>query len=182
MKLFEICFHCNVKGWLYQDLLLKPQEIMMYRTVESGGLSVINVKNKAMAMLIHTFLAQAISPCFPNNLYHNSLYRWHVLDDRSIPDPGKPPYYSSTFFSIITDVHLNTPLNVTWIDVKQWYRLLQEKGVTHSNDDPEVPPVLLASKLEEDHPEVDFQASYSLARTLTCHLTRNPSSSSFYSL
>ena len=136
----------------------------MYRPVESGGLSVINVKNKAMAMLIHTFLAQAISPCFPTNLYHNSLYRWHVLEDRSITDPGKPPYYSSTFFSIIKDVHLNTALNVTWINVQQWYRILQEKGVTHTSDDLAVPPVLIASKLEEDHPEEDFQAPYALAR------------------
>ena len=38
----------NVKGWLYQDMLEKPQEMMMYRQVH-------NVKLRAMSMLIQTF-------------------------------------------------------------------------------------------------------------------------------
>ena len=87
-----------------------------------------------------------------------------MLEDRSIPDPGKPPFYSTSFFAIIRDVHLNTPLNVTCISVKQWYSILQESGVTHSNDDQAVPPVLIASKLEENNPDVDLKASYALAR------------------
>ena len=154
----------SVKSWLYQDLLLKPQEIMMYRGEELGGLGVTNVKNKAKAMLIHTFLAQALSPRYQRNHYHHSLYRWHILDDRSLPNPGKPPYYSTTFFSIIKDVHLHTPLNIAWITVKDWYRLLQERGVTHTSEDPDAPPVLVASKLEENNPQVDITSSYALSR------------------
>ena len=61
----------SIKGWLYQDMLLKPPEMMMYRPVELGGLGVHNVKVRALAMLIHTFLAQAISPRFPTNHYLN---------------------------------------------------------------------------------------------------------------
>ena len=98
-------------------MLLKPPEMMMYRPVELGGLGVHNVKVRATAMLIHTFLAQAISPRFPTNHYLNSLYRWHVLDDKTLPDPGRPPHYSPKFFAIIKDVHSNTALNVTWISV-----------------------------------------------------------------
>ena len=154
----------SVKGWLYQDILIKPQEIMMYRQPEAGGLGVFNVKTRAMAMLIHTFLSQAISPLFTVNIYYNTLYRWHVLEERDLPNPGCPPFYSSTFFSIIKDVHENTPLNVQWITVKQWYRLLLEKGITHTSDDPSAPPLLIPSKFEQDNPEIDPPASYSLAR------------------
>ena len=98
----------SVKSWLYQDLLIKPQEMIMYREVSEGGLGVYNVKMRAMAMLLHTFLSQAISPLFKSNMYYTTLYRWHVLEERHLPNPGRPPFYSSTFFSIIKDVKDNT--------------------------------------------------------------------------
>ena len=115
-------------------------------------------------MLIHTFLSQATSPLYKSNMYYTSLYRWHVLEERDLPNPGCPPYYSSTFFSIIKDVMDNTPLNVGHLSVKQWYRVLMEKGVTHSSDDPFSPPVLIASKFELEHPQVDTSAAYLLSR------------------
>ena len=114
--------------------------------------------------MIHTFLTQAVSPLFPTNHYLNSLYKWHVLDDRSIPDPGRPPYYSANFFSTIKDVHQNTPLNVIWITLKQWTQLLLERGITHSSEDPDSPAVLISSRLEESNPETDFKHSYRLVR------------------
>ena len=69
----------SVKGWLYQDMLMKPQEMLIYREVQLGGLGLFNVKARSMATLIHTFLAQAVSPLFPTNYCLKSLYRWHVL-------------------------------------------------------------------------------------------------------
>ena len=134
----------------------------MYRETVHGGLGVYNVKIRAMAMLLHTFLSQAISPLFKPNTYYNTLYRWHVLGERDITDPGRPPYYSAAFFSIIKEVKENTPLNVAHLSVKQWYRLLMEKEVTHTSDDPSSPPVLKPSKLETDHPMLDTTSSYLL--------------------
>ena len=149
---------------MYQDLLLKPQEVLLYRVPELGGLGLYNVRTRCLAMLIHTFLLQAIAPLFPTNFFINTLYRWHVLDEREIPDPGRPPYYSVAFFSIIKDVHQNTPLNVTWISVKQWCQLLIERGVTHTSDDHDSLPVLILSSLEESSPGTDFSNSYRMAR------------------
>ena len=83
------------------------------QTTRCRGLGVFNLKTRAMEMLIHTFLSQAISPLFTVNTYYNTLYRWHVLEERDLPNPGCPPFYSSTFFSLIKDVHENTPLNVS---------------------------------------------------------------------
>ena len=154
----------SVKGWLYQDMLLKPQEIMLFRETELGGLGLFNVKVRSMATLIHTFMLQAVSPLFPTNIYMNSLYKWHVLGDRNISDPGRPPYYSATFFSTIKDVHENTPLNVVWITLKQWNQLLLERGVTHTSDDADSPPVLLTSRVEELYPSLEFSNSYRLSR------------------
>ena len=77
----------SVKSWLFQDMLEKPQEMITY-AVELGGLGMHNVEVRAMAMLIHTFLVHAICHRFPNNQYPNTLYKWHVLQDDFIPDPG----------------------------------------------------------------------------------------------
>ena len=82
-----------------------------------------------MATLINTFLAQDVSPLFPTNHYLNSLYKWHVLGQRDIPDPGCPPYYIVAFFSVIKDVHFSTPLNIIWITLKQWNQLLLEHEI-----------------------------------------------------
>ena len=154
----------SVKSWIYQDMLVKPQEVMLYRFTGLGGLGLYNVKARSLAVLIHTFLLQAISPLFPTNYYLYSLYRWHVLDDRDIDDPGRPPYYSECFFSIIKDIHLNTPLNVKWISVKQWYQLLLERGVTHTSQDPNSPPSIIPSKFEESNPDCDHSITYRMSR------------------
>ena len=129
-----------------------------------GGLGVHCVKTRAMAMLIHTFLAQAISPRFSNNQYHKYLFKWHVLEEYDFPNPGHPPYYSTAFFNLIKDVRENTPLNLAWVTVKQWCQLLLERGITHTSDDHDVPPVLLKSRLEENNQHLDFSEPYRLSR------------------
>ena len=73
-------------------------------------------------------------------------------------------YFVIFFPSIYWDVHLNTPLNVIWITVKQWNQLLLERGTTHTCDDPDSPPVLIRSRLEESNPGTDFSHSYRLTR------------------
>ena len=109
-----------------------------------------------MAMLMQNFLLQAVSPNFPTNYYLNTLFRWHVLGEREIADPGRPPYYSEEFFNIIKDTHFNTPLNVAWITLKQWYQILLERGVTHTTEAKDLPPILLTSRLEEKYPDMNI--------------------------
>ena len=120
----------NVKRWLYGDMLLKPEEIIMSRPTSFGGLSVHNVGVKALAGLITTFLETACNPKYRRSLYHSNLFRFHVLDDNSIPDPGFPPFYSKNFFQVIKKVHTESALNVCVMSEGQWYRLLLEDNVT----------------------------------------------------
>ena len=120
----------SVKSWLYADLLEKPSEAIMCRPINFGGLGVINVKFKAQAMLIRTFMETAANPQFRNNLLHSVLFRYHVLGDTSVPDPGYLPYYPSSFFKAIKQVHDETPLNVKTMSTSQWVRILTEDGLT----------------------------------------------------
>ena len=56
-----------------------------------GGLGLHNVKYKAKASLIKTFLETAVNPSYSHNLYHTLLYRHYVLGDETI-SIDKPPY------------------------------------------------------------------------------------------
>ena len=58
------------------------------------------------------------------------MFRYHILDDTSIPDPGYLPYYPASFFQLIKHVHLETPLNILTMSTSQWTRLLTEDGLT----------------------------------------------------
>ena len=116
----------DIKSWLYADMLLKPEEMVMHRPVTYGGLGVHHVQCKAMAGLIRSFLEIACHPQFRRSLYHSLLYRYHVLGDTTVPDPGIPPFYSKSFFSSIRKIYKQFNLNVAVMSEKQWYEVLLE--------------------------------------------------------
>ena len=54
----------QVKSWLYQDLLVKPSELVLYRGIQAGGLGLMSVKMRSLALLVRTFLKTSINPKF----------------------------------------------------------------------------------------------------------------------
>ena len=126
----------SIKSWLYADQLLKPEELVMFRPATFGGLGIHHVKLKSLAALTRTFLETACNPSFQNSLYHSNLFRFHVLEDSSVPDPGIPLFYSLEFFKKIREVHKNSPLDITKMSEKQWYQLLLEDCCTCCTSSP----------------------------------------------
>ena len=121
----------KIKSWLFQDQMEKPEEMILFRPTLMGGLGLHNVKLKALASMIRSFMETAVHPKFHHNLYHTILYRVYVLDDDSISSPPPlPPYYSQSFFNSIRWVKENTPMNVKTMTLAQWYRVLLEQEVT----------------------------------------------------
>ena len=152
------------KSWLYQDMLEKPSELLLYRPTEEGGLGLFHVQCKALSGLIATFLQTAANGNFQNSLYHSILYRYYCLLDHTVPQLDPPPYYSLQFFSIIRDVVENSPLNPVRMSQKQWYKHLLEKKVTMEVVDAEDRMVPKKSKVEERHPEIDWQLATHVSR------------------
>ena len=111
-------------------MFIKPEEKVMYRPPCSGGLGLHNVKIKAQAGLIRTFMETACIPGFRHSQYHRMLFQYHVLEDRSFPNTGIPPFYNDEFFAMIRKVHNDSPLNVAKMTEGQWYGLLLEDHVT----------------------------------------------------
>ena len=154
----------QVKSWLYQDCLEKPSELVLYRKPEEGGLGLFNVKIRALALLIRTFLETSANPTFRHSLYHETLYRYHVLGEVSLPDPGLPPFYSEDFFKTIQHYHVNSPMNIARMSTKEWYRVLLEDQLLMSQPTENNPAQLLPTRVETLSPENDWPEIWRLAR------------------
>ena len=153
----------SVKSWLYADLLEKPSELVMCRPSSHGGLGVTSVKHKAQAVLIRNFLETAANPIFRRNLFHSILFRYHVLEDTSVPNPGYPPYYPQTFFDTIKRVHQETPLNVRTISTSEWVRILTEDGLTMHMGPSQIMQYI-PCRSELAFPHNDWELSWKLCR------------------
>ena len=155
----------QVKAWLYQDLLEKPNELVLYRDSSDGGLGLFNVKVRSTALLIRTFIETAANPTFRHSLYHEVLYRYHVLGEVTLPDPGYPPYYDKTFFDTIKHYKDNSTLNISVMTTKQWYQVLLDDQVLMSPADEDSPATLLPVRAELLHPSTDWACTWTLSRT-----------------
>ena len=154
----------KVKSWLFQDQLEKPEEMILHRPVNMGGLGLHSVKIKGLASLIRTFMETAANPSYHHNLFHTVLYRVNVLDDDSIVSPPTlPPYYPASFFNIIRQARENTPLNVETMSTANWYRLLVEQQITMFEPD-NSPREYIRSRAELASPDTDWEVSWRRAR------------------
>ena len=65
-------------------------------------------------------------------MFHEQLYRYHVLQEHSLPDPGYPPYYDK-----IQHYKETSPMNISIMSTKEWYTtLLADQVLMHpTNDD-----------------------------------------------
>ena len=71
----------SLKKWIYADLLIKPEEFLLFRPVNSGGLGLMSVKQKATAFLIRTFLELAANTKYIQSQYLSRIYRYHILGE-----------------------------------------------------------------------------------------------------
>ena len=143
----------RVKSWLFQDILEKPVETVLYRPIERGGLGLLNIQIKSKASLIRTFLETSVNPSYTHNIYHSLLFRAFVMQDVTI-SVSAPPYFAPTFFESITIATMTTA---------QWYRVLLEKEITMI--EPEgMPREYIKCKAELISPGTDWELSWSLSR------------------
>lgn len=152
----------SIKSWLYADQFEKPADCVTYRPTVRGGLGLQHVESKAQALLVRSFMETAANPSFINNVYHQALYRWHVLEDNLIPNPGRPPYYSVGMFQLIKHAK-SLNMCVSTMSTSEWYRLILEKDVTMEEEETGQRQYI-PCRVEKYRPELDWDWSWSLAR------------------
>ena len=154
----------QIKSWVFADQLEYPEEMVLYRSRDSGGFGLINVKFKAMAEFIRSFLETAIVPKFHQNSYHAAQFRWNVLLERDIPDPGKSPYLTEDMFQLIKEVKEEGLLNLSHMKSGTWYKVLLENKITMQSE-PNGTRSMKPCKVEVRNPEVDWKSTWALANS-----------------
>ena len=109
-------------------------------------------------------MESAVNPKFRRNIYHEALFKWHIGQDRSIPNPGTPPFYPESFFATIKEVKQEGLLNIQTLDSAGWYRALLENNVTNVINDEGIRS-LKPCRVEIKNPDVDWEKAWSLAIT-----------------
>ena len=172
----------QARSWVFQDFFEKPAAVVLHRSPADGGLGLLSVKCRALAMLLHTFCELSCTPGFQHSLYLETLYRTKVLGEYCTVEPRPSPYYDEHFFNILRHYHDNSPYVISNMKIKDWYTVLLRDRVTHSLDTPDSPATsshtLLPVHCEVSHPEVDWPHTWHLARLrglppdLSSHLFR----------
>ena len=120
----------QVKAWLFSDQLELPEQHVLYRPRNKGGLNLIHVKYKAISELIRSFLETAVNKDFILNALHTALFRWNILHQHDIPNLGNHPFISEEVFSLIREVKVEGLLDVAKMKSGDWYKVLLENKVT----------------------------------------------------
>ena len=137
---------------------------MLYRGTDVGGLGLLCVKMRSLALLVRTFLETSINPKFRHSLFHEVLFRFHVLGETNLPDPGFTPYYDKDFFDLISHYKQNSTLNIATMSTKEWYTVLVEDRVTMSPATENSPASLLPISIETLHPNTEWSAIWNILR------------------
>jgi hypothetical protein len=156
-------FASQAKTYIYADLLEKPQETILYRSTEDGGLGLYNIQVRARAALIYTFLQTAIIPKFRRNHYHNTLFRHYILGEPLASPPAVPPHFQGDFFSQIRLISL-TAGDMSTVSFKFIYKLLISELLRGGAVPGEEAPPLTPLRCELATPGTDWCRAWRLAR------------------
>ena len=122
----------QARSWVLQDFFEKPAAMVLNRSPEEGGLGLLSVKCRALAMLLRTFCELACTPHFQHSLYLETLYRTKVLGEYCTVEPRPSPYYSEEFFSVLRHYNDNSPYVTCNMKIRDWYQVLLRDRVTHT--------------------------------------------------
>ena len=154
------------KSWLYQDMLIKPEEMILHRPHNQGGIGLHSVKFKALAGFITSFLQTAAHPRYRSNLLHGLLFRKHVLEEVDVPGvPAQPPpYFTEEMFIIIKKAHADSQLDIITMTEKDWSMWLTEEYITMEHNEETGCKVMRKCRAELDSPATDWPTSWSICR------------------
>ena len=154
------------KQWMYQQLLLKPQECLLFREVDQGGLGLIHTESRCLANLTRTFIQLSHPQSKYRSLFLNSLFRCYILNEL---EPGKikrPPYYTVSFFDHIKEAIQDEGMDrILFMSTKEWQRRLTERSTTHLRDPLSGIPDLIYTNTEKHYNNISWNNAWLFKRT-----------------
>ena len=143
-----------MKKWLYLDQLIKPEEAVLFRSTEEGGLGLVSLRNNSKACFLRTFIEMSVNPVYKHSTFLSSIFRFYVSKE-DISCPQLPPYFTSDMFTTIINAR-DSGQNITSMKTRHWYQYLMEQEyyvVNPVTDEKEIK----RCKTEIKSPEVDWQ-------------------------
>ena len=111
--------------YVHSNSSLRPEAIANYVDKKDGGLGVIHVKSKAIALFVKNLMKEA-----EVNLYINAVIRKYCEEEDLSPTPLKPPFLTDSLISSIKYVIRN----VKQLNSKNIYKALLHKEFDRSVD------------------------------------------------
>ena len=144
-----------IKGWVSQELLKKPKELLLYRSKEDGGLGLVNVQARAMANLTRSFLQSVLS-----SPYSSAIYKVFVKDDEDVKQfVKKPSFYPEAMYASVKEALRDLGGQIFSLTAKQWQTRLTENLATHVRVPTSGIVSLLPSPAEESWPDSNWSQS-----------------------
>ena len=152
----------SIKQWLYRDIPLKPEETVLFRSVQDGGLGLTSVKHKSLAMLIHNFLDLAANPNYLNSMFLKQIYNKHVLDE-DIDCPKLPQYFKDCedFFDIMKDA-MSEGKDIVNMTTKDWYHYILHNNILYTKVNGTFTKSLC--RIERNRPDLVFPEIWAFVR------------------
>ena len=93
-------------------------------------------------------------------MYHQALYKWHILNIRDIPEPKRNPYLSEEIFSEILKIKDGGLLNLAKMSSGEWYRAMLEINVTMDSDTEQI---YKPCRTEIRNPHIEWESVWALS-------------------
>ena len=82
--------------YVFTDCYLRPEKPINYMERRDGGLQIIHVRSKAMALFIKNLLEESFS-----NIYLDAVVRKYCLDEEVLPVPVRPHYFDKRLITTL---------------------------------------------------------------------------------
>ena len=144
-----------IKGWVTQELLKKPKEVLLYRSTEEGGLGLVNVQARAIANLTRSFIQSVHSSSFMS-----AIFKAFVKGDEEAKQlVKKPSFFPESMYALVKEAYRDLKSQIFILSAKQWQNRITENLITHVRDPATGSPSLLPSPSEELWPAGDWTQS-----------------------
>lgn len=156
----------QINRFVYVDQAIKPENFVNYRDRNCGGLQIHDVECKARALLSKSFMETAACTKYRKSLYHVAIYKYYILEERDMLDPGLPPYYNQQFINDIKAA-IDLGLLVENMTAKDWYIFMLDRYVLKKSVEQDDGSFELESKLcraETARPDLEWGVIWARAR------------------
>ena len=152
----------RIKSWLFADQLEAPEEHILHRPREAGGLGLENVKYKAMSVLMKSFLETSTNPRYMSNQYHTAIFKHHIEGDKEMERPTNNPFIGEELLTNLKLLNEEQHVNLSSISSGQIYKKLVESHITMSTDLDGIRKYI-PCRSERKNPQLDWENTWRLA-------------------